>query len=264
MSGPARFVALSWAWALAVSALAYALGVRAGDPAWAWVAPSLMAGPALAAWRVTRGVDAGWRPPLSLRRWGRGGAWVALGPLLGALGVYGGAYALAWALGLAHWAPGQATPAHVGPLAGVLGLAGCVTEELGWRGYLQPRLREAGARAPWLWTGLAWWGFHLPAVALAGYLPSEWLPLSLALFATSCVAESAIWGLSCRLAGSLWPAVCFHASHNLAASALFPALFVTGGGLLLGEEGLLPTASHLLLGAALLAWSRARRSPGTA
>ena len=37
-------------------------------------------------------------------------------------------------------------------------------EEIGWRGFLLPRLVQAGAARPVLITNVIWWAFHLPLI----------------------------------------------------------------------------------------------------
>ena len=89
-------------------------------------------------------------------------------PLVVAVLVYGGAYLIAWLAGWVSlqpaWPSGDIAlnlAVNIPLLVVIMGL-GSIGEELGWRGYLQPRLDEAGIRYSVVWVGLMWFLFHLP------------------------------------------------------------------------------------------------------
>lgn len=108
-------------------------------------------------------------------------------------------------------AAGQQVSALGGPLA-VVGFAlftGPLSEEFGWRGYAQPRLRRTlSPYATSLVLGLAWGLWHLPLFLLAGTSQSElglfsWQAL---LFFVGWVPVSyTIWTVSERLRGGPRP-----------------------------------------------------------
>jgi len=110
-------------------------------------------------------------------------------------------------------AAGQQVSALGGPLA-VVGFAlftGPLSEEFGWRGYAQPRLRRTlSPYATSLVLGLAWGLWHLPLFLLAGTSQSElglfsWQAL---LFFVGWVPVSyTIWTVSERLRGGVAAAV---------------------------------------------------------
>src|SRR5882757_8413670 len=70
-------------------------------------------------------------------------------------------------------------------ILGVFGTLTAMGEEIGWRGYLQPRLDAAGVR----WSVAVVWlcqlAYHAPLIAGAGYVNAGSLPLSLVLFAAA-------------------------------------------------------------------------------
>jgi membrane protease YdiL (CAAX protease family) len=234
-------------------------------------APALVAAamwlPALGRLVANRTVDRRWSTPWPLRRWGRPRVFVLLGPLLIVAAVFALSYALAAAGGVAHWAPRWNSPArialnlviHLGlglPMGAVFALG----EELGWRGYLQPRLDSAGVRYSFVLVAVLWWMWHLPMIVFGGYLADPSPVFGQIRFLTLGILLSALFAWACDRAGSLWPAVWFHAVHNLLSQNLLPALFEGGHNpLWLGESGLLPLAGYT---SAALIVQRFWRVPG--
>lgn len=101
-------------------------------------------------------------------------------------------------------------------------IALCVTgpvlafaEEIGWRGYLLPRLLWLGEGAALLVSGVVWILWHLPYILLTpDYHHDGNRALVLALFAGSVLAFSVLFGRLRLRSGSLWPAVLGHFAHN--------------------------------------------------
>src|SRR5262245_26182109 len=146
----AVFVAVSTGTTTAIALLATSRGWTVQSPAWGLLAPIAMWAPALARFIARRTVDREFDQPLTLSRWGTTGARVVLMPLAVPLVVYGLAYLIAWLTGLAQWNPGTGrwttgsqivlnVVINLGLLS-VIGTATALGEEIGWRGYLQPRL----------------------------------------------------------------------------------------------------------------------------
>ncbi|GAA3336231.1 hypothetical protein GCM10020358_07570 [Amorphoplanes nipponensis] len=94
-------------------------------------------------------------------------------------------------------------------------------EEIGWRGYLQPRLAFLGERAAMLTVGVVWIGWHLPYILLTPYYHSEGnRVLVLTLFGGSVLAFSFLFGYLRTVSASVWPAVLAHFAHNATFAAL--------------------------------------------
>jgi membrane protease YdiL (CAAX protease family) len=253
----------------AVALLCAAMGWTVESRAWGALAPIAMWAPALGAFVARRTVDRDFTATLPLREWGATGARVIVRPLVYPLVVYGAAYAIAWSAGLAHWSPGGGkwtTPGQIVAnvvvnltILGVVGTFTAMGEEIGWRGYLQPRLDAAGVRASVIVVSLFELAYHAPVIAFAGYADTGGVGMSLALFALGGLAWSFIAARESYLARSVWPAILFHSFHNTISQWLFPKFFTTADGQLwLGESGILPTAGYVVLGAVLYLSMRLR------
>lgn len=97
-------------------------------------------------------------------------------------------------------------------------------EELGWRGYLEPRLATLGVHGlrRHLAVGALWAAWHVPYIVALGeaYTPLP-LVVQLPLFAVAVLAMAVIWGALRERTGSVWPAV---VGHGLANAIAFPLL----------------------------------------
>jgi membrane protease YdiL (CAAX protease family) len=170
-------------------------------------------------------------------------------------------------VGLTHWSPGGGRWTSGGQIAlnlvvnlSILAVFGTFTalgEELGWRGYLQPRLDAAGVRSSVAVVGLAWAAFHTPIIVGAGYVDAggRWRSIGLSLALDLPLAF--LWAYGSYRLSSLWPAVLFHSLHNTISQWLFPRFFAGGDNeLWLGEGGLLPVCGYVVVSATLYAWMR--------
>ncbi len=214
---------------------------------------------------ATRTVDRGWSPPLPLRQWGRPRIGVVAVPLLAVFLIYGAAYALAAVLGFERGAPtwhgAQQIAANLAlnvPLLMLFGLFGSLGEELGWRGYLQPRLDQAGVRASLLIVIAVEWLFHIPFILFAGYTLSSSVALSVALFLGLKLGATPLWTFYTYRLRSIWVACLFHSIHNGVSQTIMPKLLGAGDELILQETGVLPVAVYLLVSGAVFAvlWMR--------
>jgi len=94
-------------------------------------------------------------------------------------------------------------------------------EEIGMRGYLQPRLMSLGRTRALLLVGLVWATWHMPIYYfMAPLFPVGNVFIFLPLFFGSIVAASFIFGYLRIYTGSIWPASIAHAVHNAAWGTL--------------------------------------------
>jgi membrane protease YdiL (CAAX protease family) len=129
-----------------------------------------------------------------------------------------------------------------------------LAEEVGMRGYLQPRLMSLGRRPTLLMVGLVFATWHMPLIFLAPAsinFPTGNPLLFFPLFYRTFVAASFFFGYMRIYAGSIWPASIAHSVHNaawnvLGAFTLTAASPVLVNVYLVGDFGLL-----ILIGTAL-------------
>lgn len=139
-------------------------------------------------------------------------------------------------------------------------------EELGWRGYLEPRLAALGVHGVrrHLAVGALWAVWHVPYILALG---EEYTPLPLAvqlpLFVVAVLAMAVIWGVLRERTGSVWPAVVGHGLANALAFPLLDANVVQIDDVLVfaaRPEGLVALAG-LLVAAGVLATRSTSPSP---
>jgi uncharacterized protein len=95
-------------------------------------------------------------------------------------------------------------------------------EEIGWRGFLLPRLvQQAGFTLGCLISGCIWAVWHYPGLLFADYNAGTQPAFALTCFTLMVIADSYILGWLRLKSGSLWPAAILHASHNLFIQAIF-------------------------------------------
>jgi membrane protease YdiL (CAAX protease family) len=107
--------------------------------------------------------------------------------------------------------------------AGVVdSMARALGEEIGWRGFLLPRLvQQAGFTWGCLLSGCIWAVWHYPALLFADYNSGTQPAFALTCFTLMVIADSYIMGWFRLKSGSLWTATMLHASHNLFIQAIF-------------------------------------------
>lgn len=138
---------------------------------------------------------------------------------------------------LLHWNEIEVIPQHAASVAASVGgpvgvlaytlLAGPLSEEFGWRGFVQPRLRTSFGRAQTaMLLGAAWALWHIPLFFLNGTEQHETglLTFQGAVFFVTLLPLSYIILFAYEhLAGGVWAAVLIHAAWN-ATDALMPAV----------------------------------------
>ena len=191
-------------------------------------------------------------------------AWLL--PVAIALPVYG----IAWSTGLVPFAaPHGGTLAGIGdpmlrllaliPVALTVGtLFSCLSafgEEVGWRGYLVPRLVEANVPRPYLVSALIWCAWHVPLILWAGYATGPYPAISALLFIGSITPMGLIFARWRMASGSVWPAVIAHGSWNVVVQSVFDP-FAPGerSAMWVGESGVLTVVTLWLVCA--LIWRR--------
>lgn len=104
------------------------------------------------------------------------------------------------------------------PMAVVGILTGMVTtlgEEIGWRGFLVPRLVTwIGVKKTLLLSGLFWGAWHLPLLLAGLYLPDLPIWYKVPMFMIVITAVGVIIGILTLRSKSVWPAVLMHTAHN--------------------------------------------------
>ncbi len=93
----------------------------------------------------------------------------------------------------------------------VIGFVGALGEEIGWRGYLLPKLVQAGVRFPILVVGLIWAAWHVPFVLLT-FQHQRYI--TAALYSLACVVVGVFISWLRLASGSVWVAAMAHASYN--------------------------------------------------
>ena len=258
------YAAVAMASVFAVSAFMHAMKLSVGGGRGGLLIMAAMWIPALARLVATRTVDREWLPPLPLRRWGHPRPAVIVVPLLIVSLIYLGAYALAWLADVPREPPawhGAAVVMNVAvnlPLLAIIGVFGGLGEELGWRGYLQPRLDQLDVRGALFWVIALETVFHLPLVLLAGYLAGDRWALSIALFLCLKLGATPVWTWATYRWRTVWMAIWFHALHNAVSQVLVPKALGAGDARILGEAGVLPVALYLVTAGAVFGMARAR------
>ncbi|HEX7603445.1 MAG TPA: CPBP family intramembrane glutamic endopeptidase [Polyangiaceae bacterium] len=206
--------------------------------------------------------DVGWRL-------GPGRGWLAA--YLVPAGCAASTYGLAWLVGGVHFAPPPPhAGSHLGPavrwlvaiavngtLGVLIGAVFALGEELGWRGYLVPRLVAGKVARPLLVSGVVWGLWHVPLILWGGYATSARPWMSALLFLAVIVPAGVFFGWLRLATGSVWPAVLAHAVHNAWYQNIFAAWF--GGRFapwVAGEQGAFSILAYSLT--ALWLWQSGR------
>lgn len=162
-----------------------------------------------------------------------------------------------------------ATFALLGTLVSAGSAAG---EEIGWRGFLIPRLYSITGRnftVTALVGGIIWAVWHYPLVILAGYNQGGPLSYSLLILSLQVISAGVIITWLRLKSGSLWTGVILHASHNLWLQQFFNPITTSTGqtNLYIGEFGLVPTVVLVATAAVFLGLRKhlvmERHLPGT-
>ncbi|SDE15230.1 CPBP family intramembrane glutamic endopeptidase [Auraticoccus monumenti] len=113
------------------------------------------------------------------------------------------------------------------PLAAVLNLIPALGEEIGWRGWLLPKLMPLGTVPALLVSGVVWGLWHAPVILLGYNYPDAPGWLGLTMMVGTCTVFGAVFGWLRLRSGSVWPAALAHAAFNGAAGTYL--LFARAG-----------------------------------
>lgn len=113
------------------------------------------------------------------------------------------------------------------PLAAFINLIPALGEELGWRGWLLPKLLPLGAVPAILISGVIWGLWHAPLILLGYNYPDAPGWLGLLAMVGMCTVFGAIFGWLRIRSESVWPAAFAHAAFNGAAGSYL--LFAMAG-----------------------------------
>ena len=133
-------------------------------------------------------------------------------------------------------------------------------EELGWRGYLLPRLAPLGEAQAAVIVGIVWGLWHAPVIVLDGFNYPGYPWMGVGMMVAFTIPTSVIFAWLRLRSGSIWPSALAHAALN--AQAGFGLLLLSRGNSLLrppqGVIGIVP----LIVFALWLIWTgRLERSP---
>jgi CAAX protease family protein len=142
------------------------------------------------------------------------------------------------------------------PVAPLLNAIPCLGEELGWRGYLLPRLLPLGQWRALVLSGAIWGLWHAPVIA-RGYNYPQHPYAGVAAMTVFCVLQGVLFGWLRLESGSVWPAVIAHGALN-GSAGLIKIVEAAGSQADTLHATILGWSGWLLLGAAiaLLVWRK--------
>jgi uncharacterized protein len=94
-------------------------------------------------------------------------------------------------------------------------------EEIGWRGWLLPKLMPLGPVPAILVSGVIWGAWHAPLVLLGYNYPTAPGWLGVLAMIGMCTVVGGVFGWLRLRSGSVWPAALAHGSFNAAAGLSF-------------------------------------------
>lgn len=176
--------------------------------------------------------------------------------------VAGLSYAFLWGTGISEFNPPSAellTRNGVGsslevilktyPVIFLMGCFAALGEELGWRGFLIPKLYGTSLRYPLIVSSLIWGVWHFPLILWGGYASSSLPLVSTLLFTVIILASGVFVGWLRMQSGSVWVAMVYHAAHNLFLQTAFEVFNKPGPSseFLGGESGVIPCMAYFLV-----------------
>lgn len=109
-------------------------------------------------------------------------------------------------------------------------LSRALGEEIGWRGFLLPRLTEKfGWKTGCLISGCIWAVWHYPLLLFADYNAGTPKLFAMTCFTVMVIGDAFQLGWLRLRSNSLWPCAMLHASHNLFVQAVFDGMTAPAG-----------------------------------
>jgi len=142
-----------------------------------------------------------------------------------------------------------------------------IFEEVGWRGYLAPKLASLGINSyiAAVLVGIVWASWHLPYIRVLTWVySSEDLASFIPRYYLVCFALSLPLGEIRNITGTFWPAVLMHTSANSFGHTLSAEYVTVAAGMdYLGSisTGLFFIALVLLLGVTINRWRLRQSTP---
>lgn len=135
-------------------------------------------------------------------------------------------------------------------VAGLVNLLPALGEEVGWRGWLWPRLQPLGQLPAILISGVVWGLWHAPLILLGYNYPLADGPWGVMSMCGMCIVVGAFFAWLRSFSQSVWPAAFAHAIFN--ASAGLVSLFMVMGTMLDTQKASILGWSGWILPAALM------------
>lgn len=141
-------------------------------------------------------------------------------------------------------------PAIIGVFLNLISATG---EEIGWRGFLVPALKERyGVKLALVVTSLFWCFWHFPLLIWGGYMTGTPLTYALIAFTLCIFFVGVIFGLMRLECDSMWPCAFLHAAHNNFDQGIF-GLITKGDNMMyfVSETGILTIICVVVIAAAM-------------
>lgn len=112
-------------------------------------------------------------------------------------------------------------------IGALINLVPALGEELGWRGWLLPKLMRYGSVPAILASGVLWGLWHAPLILLGYNYPLAPGWLGILMMTCMCIVVGAVFGWLRLRSNSVWPAALAHGTFNAAAG--FYIIFLAAG-----------------------------------
>ena len=136
-------------------------------------------------------------------------------------------------------------------VAGLMNLLPALGEEVGWRGWLWPRLQPMGQLPAILISGIVWGIWHAPLILLGYNYPLADGAWGVVSMCGMCVVVGAFFAWLRTFSQSVWPAALAHAIFNAGAGLV--SLFMVMGVILDAQKASILGWSGWILPAILIA-----------